>query len=159
MLQTLKVLVQEAYSMEDWQVEGPNWITAELYDVAATMPPHTSRETARLMLRTMLAERVGLQVHVAQRDIPVYALVPAKKGFKLHQVTDKPTAYSEMYEDKFIATGTLEDLATYSRRYSDRPVLDMTGIAGVYHIELHWTPDREAPMRRDSGRRWSLMRV
>jgi uncharacterized protein (TIGR03435 family) len=148
-LTTLRNIIQEAYSVEDWAVEAPvrsgtaSWIDLLVYDIQATMPPNTNKETARLMLRTMLAERFGLKFHFEKRDIPVYALVEGKNGFKLREATGNPALSAEMAEGKFTGTGTLDNIASYSRSYADRPVVNMTGIEGVYHIELQWMPDVE----------------
>jgi uncharacterized protein (TIGR03435 family) len=46
---------------------------------ATPVPP----ERMRLMLRTLLAERMNLTAHRGTKLIPVYALVPAKSGPKL----------------------------------------------------------------------------
>src|SRR5262245_10415055 len=62
--QPLMGFIQEAYSIpKSWQVAGPGWINFEKYDFQATMPPETTRETARQMLQTMLVERFGLKFH------------------------------------------------------------------------------------------------
>jgi len=145
-MRTLKGIIQEAYSAEDWAVEGPGWYNEETYDIRATMPPNTSKEVARLMLQTMLAERFGLKFHREERDISVYALVEAKQGFKLRPVSDDPKAYCDMADDHFTATGTLDYVKTCSRRFADKPVVNLTGIEGIYHLELHWPsdPDRDA---------------
>lgn len=138
---TLRVIIQEAYSVEDWAIVGPAWIDSLTYEVAATMPHNTGKEAGRLMLRAMLAERFSLKFHFEKRDIPVYALVEGRDGFKLHDAPAPATSFGEMFRGRLVATGTLDSIAAYSRRYADRPVLNMTGIKGIYHIELHWTPD------------------
>lgn len=150
--QSVRAIIQEAYAVEDWAVVGPDWIDSETYEVAATMPPGTSRETARLMLRTMLAERFGLRFHLDKRDIPVYALVVGKHGSKLSEVTDTPDLSARMSVGTYAATSDLNGIAANCRRYADRPVVDMTGIKGVYHIELHWTPDTAS---RDDPEFWA----
>jgi len=106
-LDTLKHLIQEAYSVEDWAVEGPSWFNQEMYEIAATMPPETGKETARLMLRRVLADRLGLKFHIVSREIPIYVLVPGKQGFKLRPLpesAEKPPLYYSRYPDRFEGT-------------------------------------------------------
>jgi uncharacterized protein (TIGR03435 family) len=118
------------------------------YDISATMPPNTARETVRLMLRTMLAERFGLKFHREQREIPVYALVEAKSGFKLHEATDPGPRYLNAGGGTFTQTGSLDDMAGAFHTFTDRPILNMTGIKGTYHVEFHWTPDYSVDFQR-----------
>src|SRR5690348_8469035 len=70
-------LMETAYGVEPFQVQGPDWVQTELYEIAATMPEGTSRETTRLMMRKLLAERFGLKFHKEQKEFPIYALVVA----------------------------------------------------------------------------------
>jgi uncharacterized protein (TIGR03435 family) len=137
--QTLKHLIQFAYSLEDWAVEGPAWFNDEVFEIRAVMPAEASPSVARLMLRSMLADRFGLKFHTVKRDIEVYALVAGKSGFKLKPVTGDATQSTEMREDHYIATGNLDAITAASRRYADLPVVNLTGIDGVYHLEFTWT--------------------
>ena len=55
--------MEEAYSVEDWEVVSPPWISISTYAINAKMASPATRSEARLMLQTMLAERFGLFVH------------------------------------------------------------------------------------------------
>src|ERR1035438_2419597 len=69
----LRSLIREAFSIRSWEVSGPSWRDVDKYDLIATMPADTTKATARLMLRSMLAERFGLKFHLEQKEFPVYA--------------------------------------------------------------------------------------
>lgn len=92
------------------------------------------------MLRTMLAERFGLKFHRESRNITVYALVVGKHGFKLREATDPQGSYTQKL-GSFVATGSLNHMTSYFRNFSDRPLVNMTGVQGIYHIDLHWAPE------------------
>jgi uncharacterized protein (TIGR03435 family) len=81
----LRDLIFNAYGLDFYreQVAGPAWIDNEPYDVAARIPPGTTKDQFRLMLQGLLAERFKLQVHRESRVLPVYTLVVAKGGPKL----------------------------------------------------------------------------
>jgi uncharacterized protein (TIGR03435 family) len=147
--QTLKGLIQFAYSLEDWAVEGPAWFNEEVFEIRAVMPAETPPSIARLMLRAALADRFSLQFHTEKREIEVYALVTGKSGFKLKPVAGDAAQFSEMQEDHYVATGNLDAITAASRRYSDRPVVNLTGINGVYRLEFTWTSDLDS--RYDAG--------
>src|SRR2546423_1563827 len=70
----LMTILTEAYDVKTWQVQGPEWLGAEVYELAANMPEGTSRETARLMLQSMLADRMGLKVRRDQKEFSVLSL-------------------------------------------------------------------------------------
>jgi uncharacterized protein (TIGR03435 family) len=147
--QTLKFLIQFAYSLEDWAVEGPTWFNEEVFEIRAVMPAETSPSAARLMLRSMLADRFSLKFHTEKREIEVYALVTGKSGFKLKPLAGDTAQFSEMQEDHYVATGNLDAITAASRHYADRPVVNLTGIDGVYHLEFTWT--RGLDSRYDAG--------
>jgi hypothetical protein len=54
----LRDLIFRAYTVDDYwaQILGPAWIDKEEYDVAVKIPPGTSDEQFRVMLRNLLAE-------------------------------------------------------------------------------------------------------
>jgi uncharacterized protein (TIGR03435 family) len=126
--------------------------------IEATMPPGTTKETARLMLQHALVERFGLKAHWEKRDAPVYALIPGKNGIKIQPDADPdhpkyrsittPTGQTGRVSmaggpGEYFAAGTTWDLFAKNLRYRaglDRPVVDMTGLKGVYSFDLKWLP-------------------
>jgi uncharacterized protein (TIGR03435 family) len=67
---------------------GPNWATSDRFDVEAKVAEGVVRgtEAARrmqLMLQTLLAQRFKLAVHHETRQLPVYALVLARRDRRL----------------------------------------------------------------------------
>jgi uncharacterized protein (TIGR03435 family) len=82
---TLAGFIEEAYRVTERQITGPRWFKEDVFAVKATMPSGTTRDTARLMLRSMLADRFGLKFHREEREVAVYALIPDKQGVKLHE--------------------------------------------------------------------------
>jgi uncharacterized protein (TIGR03435 family) len=69
---SLQSLIWFAYGIEDYRISGgPKWLTTDKFDVVY----EPSGPQAKLMLRTLLAERFKLVVHTETRQLPVYALV------------------------------------------------------------------------------------
>src|SRR5207249_11631463 len=54
---TLRNVMTRAYSVKDGQINGPDWLGSERYDIVAKLPPNSSRDQIPLMLQTLLAER------------------------------------------------------------------------------------------------------
>ena len=152
---------------------GAKALQSDKFDVIATTDPGASQEQVFLMLRALLAERFKLVVHRETRDLPIYALVIARKDGRLGPrlrpsnvdcsaaSSDRPTAPPAA--DGFVAepckglrnvpgkaTGRAVTIPTLARLMSGwgddhRPVEDRTGLTGNFDIDLDWTPDRPLP--------------
>ncbi|MGD0873248.1 MAG: TIGR03435 family protein [Bryobacteraceae bacterium] len=159
--QTPGLIIMEAYSLSDWELEGPSWIYSSIYEISAKMPPGASRASARLMLQKMLAERFGFKFHRETRNAPTYALVEGKHGFKLVEEAKPSSSKTRMRSGEFVSTGNLDTMAAVFANYADKPVINTTGIQGTYHIELRWEPDEAGNVSRhyDSGFWAELERV
>jgi uncharacterized protein (TIGR03435 family) len=80
---SLKELIPLAYGMKAFQVQGPDWLNQQRFDISATLPEGATKEQVPAMLQTLLAERFHLKVHREKKDENVYALVQGKDGHKL----------------------------------------------------------------------------
>lgn len=77
---TMVDLVSNAYGITaDKVVGGPSWLEMDKFDIAAKVPPGTNAESAKLMLRSLLADRFNLVVHNDTRPVPAYVLTAGKK--------------------------------------------------------------------------------
>src|SRR5579872_4892772 len=81
--QTLKRLVERAYNVKPFQVTGPGWMESVRFDISAKYPRNFKEDDRFLMLRGLLEERFKLAVHRESKEMPGYALMVAKSGFKL----------------------------------------------------------------------------
>lgn len=91
----LREIIRAAYQTEDYRlVGGPDWIRTSRFDIQAKaetelppFPPPPSfsglAHPAMPMLRALLAERFGLEVHREVQSLPVFALVFARSDQSL----------------------------------------------------------------------------
>jgi uncharacterized protein (TIGR03435 family) len=86
---TLADLIPIAYRVKRYQVSGPSWMTAQRFNIQATIPEGTSKDKVPEMLQALLADRFKLAVHRESKEHGVYALVVAKGG---HKLKDAPPA-------------------------------------------------------------------
>jgi uncharacterized protein (TIGR03435 family) len=89
---TLKRLLTAAYGVKDYQIIGASWLDSEFYDIAAKLPPDTSKERFNRMLINLLKERFNLSVHKEPREFLGYRLVVARSGSKLTPWSATPTS-------------------------------------------------------------------
>ncbi len=140
---SLKKILLNAYGIPDdreYAVDGPDWLTAGHFDVDATFPADTPQPRIRLMLQSLLADRFKMVLHKETRQLPMYDLVVAKGGLKLHTAEagdSKTSAKPGHFEATKI---TMQKLADLMARQAGLPVTDATGLQGVYDFTLDWSP-------------------
>jgi len=146
---TLNDCIRFAYNMaSDAQIAGPDWIKSKqlLYDIVAKGTPGASREQLQAMMQTLLAERFKLVTHREQKEMSYYALVPAKNGPKIRSVKDVPDGFrGTNYGGRINNILQMPGLAYLLSRFeTERPIIDRTGLTGMYEVKLEWTPSRQA---------------
>ena len=163
---TLRTLIQIAYPGLSEIVGGPSWVgsgpAGDRFDVNAKAEAPASREQLQLMLRTLLADRFKLAVHVEPRDEPIFALVFARSDRRLGRnlrpaTTDCATlraaaaGSAEPCGIRTFATALmtgrmsvrglgLDQIVGVLSRDAGRKVVDKTGLTGAFDCELTWTP-------------------
>jgi len=148
----LKEVIGRAYQVQRYQINGPDWLETERFDVIAKFPPHSAAEQVPLMLQALLADRFKLTVHRETKELPVYALTVAKNGpkFKTTETASGITSNSNRTQWHVVATVSMEGFAEFLTSEAGRPVLDKTGLSGSYKMTLDWAPDN-APAGNDAA--------
>jgi uncharacterized protein (TIGR03435 family) len=149
---TVQELVADAFSLKINQVRGPLSMNGEAFTVSATMPPETSRNTAKLMLQNALVERFGLKYHFDTPRTLVYAMVATEHGLKLQLASSLEQREKErivvhqlggMRAATMIAPGhlfsdamSLDSLAQNIEFQLNFPVVNATALNDLYKIDL-----------------------
>ncbi len=89
---TLRNLLTTAFDVKNFQISGPAFLDSERFEVNATMPPDTTRDQFRVMLRNLLAERFKMTSHRETKELPMYALAVAKGGPKMKEAPPVPAS-------------------------------------------------------------------
>ena len=166
---SLKDFIQTAFRVKNYQIEGPDWLSADRFDVSAKIPDGGTRDQVPQMLQSLLADRFGLKVHRATKDLPVYALLPGSDGPKLAESPADPEGAAPCKEAVDVkATGgrmgvyldygcgsyfsfandrmegkklAMVRFVDILGRFTDRPVVDMTKLTGRYDFVLDLSPE------------------
>lgn len=144
---SLRECIEVAYGIppgREYELSGPAWLDSEKFDIVATAPPETSRECVLEMLQTLLAERFHLQTHYESKQLRAYALVVGKRGPKLKASSgpeDGLTWGDGRVTARALSISQLADRLSGPIFKLERPVVDMTGIPGLYDFTLEWAPD------------------
>jgi uncharacterized protein (TIGR03435 family) len=78
-------LLSTAFKVKPYQIEGPDWIRVQRFDILAKMPPGATKDDVFVMLQGLLKERFKLEYHRGTKEHPVYALVVAPGGPKMKE--------------------------------------------------------------------------
>jgi uncharacterized protein (TIGR03435 family) len=99
------------------------------------------------MLQTLLTDRFKLSIRRETKEMPTYQLVVAKNGPKLQKTdADCGASYTACHgfsggPRHLSGSGVdMYDLTLILSRYSDQPVIDRTGIEGLFDLKLQWNP-------------------
>jgi uncharacterized protein (TIGR03435 family) len=148
-------------------IEGPAWIDSDRYSIDAKAEGAPSLETMRgPMMQALLEERFQLEIRRKTREVPVYALVVSRGGPKLPPTKEGSCTPLDLARTAPRAPGDKPwcavsstvrkgpnvvwdarglTLAAFAESLGlDRPVIDKTGIAGVFDFHLEFAPDESA---------------
>jgi uncharacterized protein (TIGR03435 family) len=149
----LRLIMTVAYQVTDRQISGgPSWMGSDRFNIMAKAGRPRSSDDLHAMLAHLLEERFQLKVRREDRQEPVYDLVVDKGGSKLpaHDPEDKvhePIGGQLIRNpDGTVCFGnkgqnaTMNYFAFFLSRGLDRGVIDKTGLAGGYDINLQYLP-------------------
>ena len=163
---TLLDVLARAYGIKANLIQGPDWLDSERYDIVAKVPAGVPPSEVPRMLQALLRDRFAMTVRKETKEESVYGLVQDKGGSKLKPAKDGDSEISVAgggriagrkggmtvlggpNGPRLTAKGaTLPAFAEMLGRFLDRPVVDMTGIAGEFDIEMDVAVEDLAALR------------
>ena len=165
---SLRNIVRNTWNLQDFQiVGGPQWLDRTRFDISAVGPASSAQPEFMAMLKTLLADRFKLVAHMETREMPAYALVvrdagrlgPQLKpvagdcGMALRELrasgrplpADLPVCGLRARPGAFQGGSvSMPQLARNLSAVAGRSVVDATGLAGLFDLELTWAPEQAA---------------
>jgi uncharacterized protein (TIGR03435 family) len=148
---TLKNCIRQAFSLRPYQISGgPGWLADDRFDVIAKAAGPADKAQVMRMLQTLLADRFKLKFHIETKEMPVYSLVVAKNGLKIKEANDDGNGTQIDGDPQHPLSARNISMAGFAGTLSrlqelDRPVIDATGLKGVFNLSLNYSPDDAAP--------------
>jgi uncharacterized protein (TIGR03435 family) len=164
---TMVELIKTAYGIDAERVlGGPTWLENDTFDVIAKAPAGSTVETAKPMLKALLADRFKLAVHNDNKPVPAYAVKVGKRPqlkqsdgsgdsgckFAFPPLPPPPApggpplppplfsfACGNMTMAAF-AEALTTSIFTASQYLNDRVVVDETELKGAWDFDLKFTP-------------------
>ncbi len=156
---TLAQLIKKAYDLEDYQLSGgPPWLATDRFDVDGRAAAGATPDQILLMVRALLADRFGLKTHFETKSIEANVLTVAPGGPKIgprfHPTSEGGSDIANLKSTSdaiAFPAFTLRRFTYYLRlnmSYDPEthqstnpedlpPVLDQTGLTGLYDIVLN----------------------
>lgn len=167
----LRGIIQLAFGINQPSklVGVPDWAVTERYDITARAAGPITQDERRLMLQALLADRFKLVARLEKREVSILALMLARNDGKLGKNLVESTgcvppgrgaakeAAPAGHETpvcgpktggvgRVILVGTpIQQFTSLLALMLQRTVVDKTGLAGRYDIDLTYTPDQPIP--------------
>jgi len=167
---TIRDYISMGYVVKLNQILGPDWITTDRFDIAATLPEGSRPDQVPSMMQALLEDRFELKTHRDKKEFAVYALRVSSAGLRMTEVLSDPgveqpeAKTSQTFtrqgsgrgifldlgqgssfnfaNNKFEAKKvTMASLAGMLERLLDRPVMDLTGVTGSYDVAFDLSPE------------------
>ena len=150
---TVRNLIEMAYGMKTYQLTGgPAWINQDRFDITYRGGEPTGNSqglVSNATLKEILAEQFHLVLRQDTKPGSVFALVVGDGGAKLvagtprnAPGTDEPLLSMRVLEKdgqgEISIMGGPGGLAESLSSQVGRPVVDKTGLTGIYNINFHW---------------------
>ncbi len=149
---TLKRCIMSAYGVGPNQIlGGPDWTESERFEIAAKAEQPVAGDILMEMLQTLLAERFKLVLHQEAKPIEAYVLEVRKGGPKLEKGEGGSSKTSNGRGDIVATNATMDNFAEVLSRQMDLPVVNKTGLDGVFNLRLQWAPESASPAKPADG--------
>jgi len=148
---TVAVLIQLGYDLQAYQViGGPSWVREDRFEVAARAGREAPFDEVRLMLRSLLAARFTLVTHPDKREMSAYALVLSRAdkrfgpGLKKNPDGDECKRLVEQTRNvppgavRAAGCESMANFAAGASRQMGAPVIDATGLVGLYETSYYY---------------------
>jgi uncharacterized protein (TIGR03435 family) len=149
---SLKGFIVAAYGLELFQVSGgPGWLDIDEFDIDARADGPASKEQLGMMLRALLTERFHLAAHQESKETRLYVLGVDKNGPKIHPI-GRATGLPMGFRGDMRQLANLLSVQLSIPAIADPgrpsmasgapvPVLDKTGLQGIYEFNIDFRPE------------------
>ncbi len=163
---TLRDAIRGAYKVRDFQIVGPDWLSTARFDIGGKRPAGATPDQIPEMLQSLMEDRFKLTFRREPKEMQVYAVVVGKDGPKLKKPeiqsanqlmamgTDGKPRSAVMFGGSMSAmtvsapNASLLTLVGVLTRFTARPVVDETGIDGLYDFKIIFAPETDAGLPR-----------
>ena len=126
---------------------GPDWLASDRFEITAKAEQPVGDHILMAMLQTLLTDRFKLAIHREAKPIQAYVLEVSKNGRKLEKGDGHGSRTTNGRGDIVATNATMDRFAEILSRQMDLPVINRTGLDGVFNLKLQWTPLNTTPAK------------
>ena len=154
---TVGGLLEFAYPTTRGDIVGaPDWVFTDHYDVLASAGREVTIDEMRAMMRSLLEDRLQVRARVMTEDQPIWHMVVAHADGRLGpdlkpftfvcgQAGAPACGLSASREGVRAAGVPVSRIADFLRTSGGRPIVDRTGLTGLYEFKLVYRPETGRP--------------
>ena len=87
---SLKDVLMNAYSLKDYQVIGPDWLSTVDVDIEGTTRKGVTKEQLQVMFQNLLVDRFKLAFHWDVKELTSYSILVGRRGPKIKESANPP---------------------------------------------------------------------
>ncbi len=143
-----RALIAEAYGVWGNLISGgPAWIDSEAFDIEGRAAGPVDAGQVKAMLQSLLADRFKLKARRETKELTVSHMTMPKPSSKLVAAKDPEGPAGVRWSPlmALVRRSSMADIARMLQSAVGHTVIDETGIAGEFDIEVETTP--EAPFK------------
>jgi uncharacterized protein (TIGR03435 family) len=162
----IRFVIRQAYRVPESRIiGGPAWLDSDRFDIVATAANGATGDGVREMLRALLKERFALALRAESRKMPVYVLRRARADGALGSGLRRSTGDCAGRVSAIVAGqvqcgvlvsqgpasaslrgggATIDNVVRLLADFLERPLLDETGLAGTFDVELQFSAPRSS---------------
>lgn len=142
---TFANLLGHAYHLNAAQFTADRWMESTWFRIQAKAPTAATEDQFRIMEQNLLADRFRLAAHFEKREVVSYEMTVMRGGPKFLSGSKKPSTGLRGLTVGFGINGTsalmgdavpMDQLASFLSYFLDWPVVDATGLTGLYQVKL-----------------------
>src|ERR1039458_5946776 len=136
---SLKAAIRWAWHVTEYQVNGPDWLDSQRYEIAGKAAGPATEDELRLMMQALLRDRFKLALHLQTKELGAYLLVAGKNGPKFHESTTEGEGSIDINQRQLSVSVQRTPVSRLVEMMSNMlraPVIDRTGLKGRYDLTL-----------------------
>jgi uncharacterized protein (TIGR03435 family) len=137
---SLKSSLRWAYHVMDFQVQGPEWMGSDRFDIVAKSAGPADEAQLQAMMQELLADRFKVELHRQTREVQAYLLEVGKNGPKFQESQTEGESDIQAGKERMtvvtVQRAPMSQLIDMLSRVLQAPVVDMTGLKGRYDITI-----------------------
>jgi uncharacterized protein (TIGR03435 family) len=148
---TVVSLIEFGYDVKDFQVvDGPAWVRKDLFTIEATTGGEVTTGQVRLMVQSLLQDRFALAVRRERRDVRTAYLTTARDdrrpgpGLRRCGPENRPPRTPREIPSGEVVLRlrceTISSITNTAAALLKAPVLDRTGLSGLWTADLTFVP-------------------